>query len=94
MILCYVFIFWGGRTLTTVSAVLALKNGEAAQFRQEYLERLAVLEDENVKDVYLEPYSVMPYLLFEADITEDPEDWVNKSVASVFHKESVRLVAK
>ena len=94
LILCYVFIFWGGRTLTTVSAVLALKNGEAAQFRQEYLERLAVLEDENVKDVYLEPYSVMPYLLFEADITEDPEDWVNKSVASAFHKESVRLAGK
>lgn len=92
LVLCYVFIFWGGRTLTTVSAVLSLKNGEAAQFKQEYLERLAVLEDESIKEVYFEPYSVKPYLLYEADIVEDPNDWVNKSVANVYDKVFVQLL--
>lgn len=92
LVLCYVFIFWGGRTLTTVSAVLSLKNGEAAQFKQEYLERLAVLEDESVKEVYFKPYSVKPYLLYEADIVENPDDWVNTGVANVYDKEFVQLL--
>lgn len=92
LVLCYVFIFWGGKTLTTVSAVLSLKSGEAAQYRQEYLERLAVLEDESIKEVYFKPYSVKPYLLFEADIVENPDDWVNQSVANIFNKEVVQLL--
>lgn len=92
VVLCYVFIFWGGKTLTTVSAVLSLKNGDAAQFRQEYLERLAVLEDESIKEVYFKPYSVKPYLLFEADIEENPNSWVNQGVADVYDKELVQLL--
>lgn len=80
---------WGGRTLTTVSAVQSLRSGEAKQYLKEYEERLILLEDSNLKEVYLKPFSSAPYLLFFGDVQEDTEDWVNKSIANYYGKEVV-----
>ncbi|MGN1149064.1 MAG: DUF6056 family protein [Lachnospiraceae bacterium] len=87
-------VLWGGDTVTTVSAVKALKSGQARQYKAEYEARLQVLQDDTVKDVVFEPYSEKPYLLFFTDIVENPEDWVNNSVAEVFGKNSVRLAER
>lgn len=93
-LLCLSLYIWGGDTLTTVSAVLTLRRGEAQTYYAEYQERLAVLEDDTVKDAYFEPYTYYPYLLFFGDITDDPEDWVNRAVAAYYEKDSVTLIKK
>lgn len=92
VLLCLSLYIWGGDTLTTVSAVLSLRRGEAQTYYAEYQERLAVLEDNTVKDVYFEPYTYYPYLLFFGDITDDPDDWVNRAVAAYYGKDSVTLI--
>lgn len=91
LLLCLAAVPWGGQTLTTVSAIQSLRSGEAKQYRQEYEERRILLEDPNLKEVYLKPYSVAPYLLNMDDVKEDTEHWVNKSVANYYGKDAVGL---
>lgn len=91
LILCLALWIWAGNTLTTVSAIQSLRKGEAQQYRQEYEERLLVLEDSAIKEVYLEPFSVKPYLLFFNDMVYDTENWVNKAMADYFDKDVVGL---
>lgn len=93
-LLCISLYIWGGSTLTSLSAVWSLRTGQAQTYRAEYLERLAVLEDDSVKDVFFEPYTYGPYLLFFGDITDNPEDWVNYAVSSYYGKNSVTLIKK
>lgn len=91
LILIFGLHIWGGSTLTSVSAYHSLRNGDARRYYEEYQERLVLLEQEDVSEVYLEPFSVKPYVLFFGDVAEDTEDWVNKSVAEYFHKAAVGL---
>lgn len=91
ILLCVSLVIWGGSTLTTVSAVQSLRRGEAQQYRQEYEERLILLEDNSIREIYLEPYSVKPYLLFFGDVAVDTDDWVNKAMAEYYDKEVVGL---
>jgi hypothetical protein len=90
--LCYSLYVWGGDTLTSVSALNSLRLGQAQTYYEEYQKRLEVLEDESIRDAYLEPYTYYPYLLFFVDITDDPDDWVNGSVDSYYGKDSVTLI--
>lgn len=92
LLLCFTLYVWGGDTLTSLSAVKSLRRGEAQTYYAEYQERLAVLEDDSVKDVRFKPYTYYPYLLYFGDITDNAEDWVNYSVASYYGKDSVILI--
>ncbi len=85
---------WGGSTLTSLSAFDSLRRGQAQTYYQEHLERLAVLEDDSIRDVCFEPYTFCPYLLFFGDITDNPKDWVNYMMASYYGKDSVTLVKR
>lgn len=91
IVLCLSLFAWGGQTLTTVSAVHSLRHGEAKQYRQEYEERLLLLENSDSKEAYLKHFSVKPYLLYFGDIVEDTEDWVNKAIATYYDKDIVGL---
>lgn len=91
LLLCLSLVSWGGSTVTTVSAIRSLRSGEAKQYRQDYEERLVLLEDPSAREVYLEPFSATPYLLFFGDVVEDTEDWVNQAVAEYFGKDIVGL---
>lgn len=66
----------------------------AQTYYAEYQERLSILKDESVKTVYFEPYTYRPYLLFFGDITDDPDDWVNRSMAAYYGKDFVTLIEK
>ncbi len=94
LLLCLSLTAWGGSTVTTVNAIQSLRSGEAKQYREDYKERLMILEDPTVKEVYLEPFSATPYLLFFGDVVEDTEDWLNQSVAEYFDKEVVGLMSR
>lgn len=89
---CFVLYVYGGNTLTSLNAVDSLRHGYAQVYYAEYLERLAVLEDDSIKEVYFEPYTYHPYLLFFGDITSDPNDWVNYTMSSYYGKDSVTLL--
>ncbi len=92
LLLCVSLHFWGGKTITTKSAVDDLRSGVAKQYFAEYQERLILLEDASITEVYMKPFSVKPYLLFFGDIVEDTDDWVNRTVANYFGKEKVGLI--
>ena len=78
--------------MTSWSAFNSLRTGEAKLYFQEHQERLTVLEDDTIKDVYFEPYTSAPYLLFFGDITDDPDDWVNRGLAAFYNKNTVTLI--
>lgn len=84
-------LWYAGDKLTPVSALLSLKRGEAAAYRAEYRERLNVLEDPSVKEVYLQPFSCKPYMLYFGDVETDPRHWANQAVAEYYGKDFVRL---
>ena len=77
--------------MTSVSAFLSLHRGEAQQYKAEYEERLDILRDDTVRHAKLRPYTYKPYVLFFNDIEPNPDDWINRSLADLFGKESVTL---
>ncbi len=100
-ILCLAVIFIIGSMLsvkvnphiyTGTSAAYDILNGSAAEYKREFDDRLAVLKDSGNDDVELLPFSTRPALLFFSDITTDKNDWLNKALASYYHKKSVIIV--
>lgn len=91
VIISMILLYYGGSTITTVSALRSLRTGNAAQYYAQYEKRLEVLTDGTISDVVLEPYIEVPYLLYFGDIKEDSAQWENTAMAEYFHKNSVRL---
>ena len=82
---------WPG-DLTGVEAARALADGSARSYWEQQTDRLEVLRDPAVADVYLEPITVRPPLLDNGDITADPLDWKNNGLRIFYHKNSVVLI--
>ncbi len=74
------------------SAVEDLRNGSAGAYGRENAEREAVLKDAGQEDAVLVRYTARPELLYYQDISEDPDDWVNRRLCQYYHKKSVRGV--
>ena len=79
----------GGGSVSTAAAIDELRSGEAGAFRACADRRLTVLEDPRIRDAKLEPFPAAPWLLYYADIAEDPEEWINVSMAAYYGKDSV-----
>lgn len=75
----------------SVQAVISLASGEAQDYHAQLLERETLYQNESLADVRVEPLKEKPYLLFQQDVTEAPNNWVNQAVAKYYHKESVAL---
>lgn len=91
---CFLLVtlyMWDGPSLTTVSALRSLRDGTAKQYYIENQERLKLLEDDAIKEVYLKPFTYKPYLLYFGDVREDPGDWVNETMAQYYGKEAIYL---
>lgn len=65
--------------------------GEANNFHEQYLERVESLSGDD-GDVTLTAYRYQPWFLYMGDITEDPIDERNRSLAMWYDKDSVTLV--
>lgn len=70
--------------VTSVSAAVSLKNGEAQAYDAELNECLKILEDPEQKDVEFVPLKNRPYVLFWSDIRPNP-------VKEYYEKNSVTL---
>lgn len=92
-IFCFSSYFYGGKTLTTVSAINSIRSGQASEYRREYEIRLNKLNDPSVNDIVLDEFSAPPYLLFFGDIKDDASAWENISMADFYGKDSVTLIS-
>lgn len=73
------------------NAMLSLKDFSAQNYYETYCSRLHLLQDPELKDVVLEPYSTKPAILYFDDITTDSTDWRNQLIAQYYDKDSVVL---
>lgn len=74
---------------STSKALRILSTGEARAYHEEFLQRLALLQDDSVRDIVFEPYTHQPDMLFVGDLPGYPEEPTNQRVAWYFHKDSV-----
>lgn len=77
-----------------VTALQVLSNGEAAYYEKQYQARLAILEDDSILDVTFAPYDVpesLVNLLYLGDISTDASHDVNRNMATLYRKTSIRI---
>jgi hypothetical protein len=82
----------GYKDTTAYQAYRSWRIGDAVAYAQEMKERLAVLNDDSVKEVYFSPIVNRPLLVFYCDILDDNQDYFNTSMAKYYGKEVVNLV--
>ena len=83
---------YGVKSMASVSTGLSLVKGETQQYAEEMRQRIAIYEDDSVKDVEVKPISVYPMFFMEEPLSEDPNFWTNRSVAKYYNKNSVTLI--
>ncbi len=91
-------LLWGGAALggdlmecSAYVAYRSLKNGYAKDFAAEWEERLALLRDDSLEEVWLEEFKNRTEPLFYCDISPDSGDYFNLSMAEYYGKKSVNL---
>ncbi|MDR0949397.1 MAG: DUF6056 family protein [Lachnospiraceae bacterium] len=82
----------GYKDTTAYQAYRSWRIGDAVAYGLEMEERLTVLEDDSITDVYFHPIVNRPLLLFYCDITDDPQDYFNTSMAQFYGKKAVNLI--
>ena len=84
--------YYGGNTITTVSAVKSLRGGNAQRYYAQFEERLEMLTSGENQDLVFEPLDPdIPYLLYLQDLGTDPEAWRNQVTAKYYNQKSVRI---
>ncbi|MBQ2802755.1 MAG: hypothetical protein IJF07_02515 [Lachnospiraceae bacterium] len=78
--------------VTTAKAIYSLTSGEAQGYEEEYQLRLAILEDEGVKDAVLPAFKHTPDMLYVGDLSDDPTVVSNQQVADYFDKNTIRVI--
>ena len=74
---------------SAMKAIRVLTDGEAAAYAAEYEDRLLLLNDPEVTDVILTPFTHQPTLIYTGDLPGDPEDPTSRKVAQYFQKTSL-----
>ncbi|MCM1213512.1 MAG: DUF6056 family protein [Lachnospiraceae bacterium] len=78
------------KTLSTYRACVWLVKGYAGDYARAWEERLKVLKDDSIKEVYFDPLPGYEELIFYTDL-QYGENWVNKACAAYYDKEYVGL---
>ena len=78
---------------SSYGAYYYVHTGEAYNFHQEYLERVAILSGPE-KDVQLPDYQFRPWFLCMGEISEDADNEANRSLAMWYGKDSVTLISE
>lgn len=75
-------------SFSSYGAYYYIHTGEAYNFYQEYLKRVAILKSDR-ETVVLEPYFWRPWFLCLGDLSDNPDDESNTALASWYDKEMV-----
>ncbi len=80
-------------TYTSVSATRSLVIGEAQLYDAEGKQRNEIISSDE-SDIYLEPFSVHPHVLYFADYVtkDDKNNWINRAAAQYYNKNSIQLI--
>ncbi len=81
-----------GGKYSSYCAYYFVHTGEAYNYYREYLDRVAICENDEA-DVVVRPYVFKPWLLCPGDLTEDPAYEPNKYMADYFNKNSIVCIA-
>lgn len=73
---------------SSYGAYYYVHTGEAYNFHQEYLKRVEILKSSETEVVF-EPYHYRPWLLCMGDLSDNPDNEANRSVADWYGKASV-----
>ena len=74
---------------STAKAIRVLTSGEAAAYAAEYEARLLLLNDPEITDVVLTPFTHQPAMIYTGDLPGDPEDPTSRKTAQYFGKHSL-----
>lgn len=74
-----------------LSAVYSLATGEAQEFHRQMAERANICRSAPGEDIVLPKLTAKPPLLAYTDITEDPADWTNETMAEYYGVSTVRV---
>lgn len=74
---------------TTSSACHSLLTGEAAAYGMEGENRTRAIRESEENAISIDCFSTHPYLLFFSDIGENPDEWMNRSMARYYQKQSI-----
>lgn len=87
-----IIYFFDLHETTTYRAYRNWRQGWAEQYASEWEERIEILRDDTVQEVYFAPLSVYPEMLMYVDL--QPEDgfvWVNDACALYYEKKFVKI---
>ena len=79
------------RNYLTYDAILSLKSGEAEEYHEQMKQRIEIYNDNTNKNPVVTEFKIKPKLLFYADITKDPLNWINISVSDYYNKDTIKL---
>ena len=68
-----------------------LRSGRIQSYDAQIDARLAVYEDDSIRDAVFPQLTEKPELIYFDDITEDPADWRNVDAAAYYNKDTVAL---
>ena len=77
--------------ISGVSAAANLMDGRARRYGEALADRIAVFEDEDVRDAVVPPLPPKPHVLKYTEMVADPTDWMNRITAAYYGKESVSV---
>ena len=81
--------YYGAETHLVWQQTGSITQTLAAACAAEYEDRLLLLNDPEVTDVVLTPFTHQPALIYSGDLPGDPEDPTSRKVAQYFQKTSL-----
>ncbi|MCL2811355.1 MAG: DUF6056 family protein [Clostridia bacterium] len=91
MLTCTVTALRRPDAISGVSAAVNLADGRARRYGEALAERIAVFEDETVRDAVVPPLPAKPYVLKWTGMVTDTTDWMNAITANYYGKDSVSV---
>ena len=80
--------------ISSFGAYYYIHTGEAYAFRQEFMERVDIIENSDGGDVVVPEYAYKPWFLINKDISEDPGGEENRIMAEYFGVRELKRVSR
>ena len=77
--------------MSSISAYRSIRSGKAKTYAAEMDQRLNLYHDPAIRDVVVEPISIIPGVLKPDSVQADSNNWQNEAIADFYDKNSVSL---
>ena len=85
------FISSNYKGMSSISAYRSIRSGKAKTYAAEMDQRLNLYHDPAIRDVVVEPISIIPGVLKPDSVQADSNNWQNEAIADFYDKNSVSL---